>query len=61
MSETDPPKISIDHYDLNLGVRGGSQDTLEEVKEVFDEELEKAVERDPKLDEEDLTESRDFQ
>jgi len=62
MSEgTEPPKIWVDHYDLNLGVRGGSQDTLEDVKEVFDEELEKAVERDPKLGEEDLTESRDFQ
>jgi len=60
--DTEPPKVWIDHYDLNLGVRGGSQDTLEDVKEVFDEELEAAVERDPKLGEgEDLTESRDFQ
>jgi len=46
------PKIWIDQYDLNLGVRGGDQDTLEDVQEVFDEELERAVERDPKLGEE---------
>jgi len=46
------PKIWIEHYDLNLGVRGGGQDSLNDVREVFDEELKQAVERDPKLGEE---------
>lgn len=53
MSDDDQPKIWIDHHGLNLGVRGGSEDTLEDVKEVFDEELEKAVERDAKMDDAD--------
>lgn len=57
----DQPKIWIDHYDLNLGVRGGSKDTLEDVKEVFDEELEKAVERDPKIDVDDLGDGEAYQ
>ncbi|MDQ2052853.1 hypothetical protein RBH26_20640 [Natronolimnohabitans sp. A-GB9] len=43
------PKIWIDHYDLNLGVVGGDQDTIEAVEEIFDEKLEEAVDRDPKL------------
>jgi len=45
------PKIWIEHYDLNLGVRGGDQDSIDDVREVFDAELESAVERDPKLGE----------
>ncbi|WP_395166340.1 hypothetical protein [Natrinema pallidum] len=45
------PKVWIDHYDLNLGVEGGDQDTLEDVRENFDDLLEDAVERDPKLGE----------
>ena len=48
MSE-DPPKIWIDQYDLNLGVQGGPQDTLDDVREHFDDLLEDAVGRDPKL------------
>jgi len=59
MSE-DCPKIWIDQYDLNLGVEGGPQDSLEDVQEVFDEELERAVERDPKLDE-DVDQQRGVQ
>ncbi|ELY96749.1 hypothetical protein C482_15281 [Natrialba chahannaoensis JCM 10990] len=47
----DGPKIQIDHYDLNLSVVGGDQDTLEDVEETFDEKLGEAVERDPKLGE----------
>ena len=41
----------IDHYDLNIGVRGGDQDSIDDVREHFDELLEDAVERDPKLGE----------
>lgn len=46
------PKIWIDHYDLNIGVRGGDQDSIEDVHEVFEAELAKAIERDPKIGEE---------
>lgn len=45
------PKIWIDQYDLNIGVRGGDEDTLDTVREHFDELLAGAVERDPKLGE----------
>ena len=45
------PKIWIDQYDLNLGVRGGDEDTLDTVREHFDELLADAVARDPKLGE----------
>jgi hypothetical protein len=45
------PKMWVDHYDLNIGVRGGDQDSLNDVREHFDELLEDAVERDPKLGE----------
>lgn len=45
------PKIWIDQYDLNIGVRGGDEDTLDTVREHFDELLADAVERDPKLGE----------
>lgn len=57
------PKIWIDHYDLNVGVVGGDKDTLEDVQEIFDEELEKAVENDPKLDADgvDVDETRGVQ
>lgn len=48
----EPPKIWIDHYDLNLGVQGGDSDTLDDVREHFDDLLEDAVDRDPKLGEE---------
>lgn len=51
MSDTDSPKIWIEQYDLNIGVEGGSQDSLEDVQEVFHEEVADAVERDPKLGE----------
>lgn len=47
----EPPKIWVDQYDLNLGVQGGPQDTLDDVREHFDELLDEAVERDPKLGE----------
>jgi len=50
MSEN-TPKIWIDHYDLNLGVRGGEQDTIEDVREVFESQLADAIDRDPKLGE----------
>ena len=60
MSE-EGPKIWIDHYDLNLGVAGGDGDTLEDVQEVFNEELAKAIETDPKLGEDDLDAAREVQ
>ena len=47
----DGPRIWIDHYDLNVGVVGGDQDTLDEVEEVFEKQLRKAIERDPKIGE----------
>ena len=47
----EPPKIWIDQYDLNLGVQGGDQETLDDVREHFDDLLEEAVDRDPKLGE----------
>lgn len=53
MGNEDAPQIWIDHYDLNIGVQGSPTDTLEEVQEIFDEELKRAVERDPKLGAED--------
>lgn len=49
MSDNKPPKIWVDQYDLNLGVQGSDQDTLEDVREHFDELLEEAVDRDPKI------------
>ena len=61
MSEEGGPKIWIDHYDLNLGVVGGDGDTLDDVQEVFDEELERAVEVDPKLGEDDVGDTRGVQ
>lgn len=61
MSDGEGPKIWIDHYDLNLGVVGGNQDTLEDVQKVFDEELEDAVERDPKLGDVEIDEAREVQ
>lgn len=45
----DPPKIWIDQHGLNLGVQGGKSDTLEDVRQEFDDLLEDAVERDPHL------------
>ena len=45
------PKIWIDQYDLNLGVEGGDQDSIDDVREHFDELLADAIERDPKLGE----------
>lgn len=58
MSDSNPPKIWVDQYDLNLGVQGGDQDTLDDVREHFDELLDDAVERDPKLGDSDLEPSR---
>jgi len=58
MSDGNPPKIWIDHYDLNLGVRGGPQETLDDVREHFDELLTEAVKRDPKLGEEGVPPDR---
>jgi len=60
MSE-EGPKIWIEHYDLNVGVVGGDSDTLDDVKEVFDEELEKALENDPKIGEGDVDDTRGVQ
>lgn len=48
----EPPKIWIDQYDLNVGVQGGPQDTIDDVREHFDDVLADAVDRDPKLGEE---------
>jgi hypothetical protein len=45
------PKIWIEQYDLNVGVRGGPQDTIDDVRQHFDEVVADAVERDPKLGE----------
>ena len=39
----------IEQYDLNIGVRGGPQDSLEDVRDHFDDLLADAVERDPNL------------
>lgn len=58
MSDKKPPKIWIDHYDLNLGVQGGDQETLDDVREHFDDLLADAVERDPKLGEEEAASNR---
>lgn len=58
MSNDEGPKIWIDHYDLNLGVVGGDQDTLEDVERAFDEQLEAAIDRDPKLGGDGVTEER---
>ena len=54
MSDQRLPKIWVDHYDLNLGVQGGPEETLDDVREHFDELLAEAIERDPKLCEEDV-------
>lgn len=51
MTDEDTPKIWIEQYNLNIGVRGGTQDSIEDVQEVFREEVADAVERDPKLGE----------
>ena len=45
------PKIWVEQYDLNIGVRGGDQDSINDIREHFDELLDDAVERDPKLGE----------
>jgi hypothetical protein len=51
MTSNEPPKIWVDQYDLNLGVQGGDDDTLHDVRGHFDKLLAEAVERDPKLGE----------
>jgi hypothetical protein len=62
MSENgSPPKIWVDHYDLNLGVQGGPQDTIDDVREHFDELLAESVERDPKLGEEEAVPDKSVQ
>jgi hypothetical protein len=43
------PKMWIEQYDLNIGVRGGPQDSLDDVRDHFDELLADAVDRDPNL------------
>lgn len=55
------PKIWIDHYNLNLGVVGGDSDTLEDVQETFDAEMEKALTVDPNLGESDVEPKRGVQ
>ena len=54
MSDQRKPKIWIDHYDLNIGVEGGPEETLDDVREHFDDILADALERDPKLGEGDV-------
>lgn len=45
----EPPKIWIDQCELNIGVQGSPSDTLDDVREHFDELVDEAVDRDPHL------------